>query len=408
MEYLILGSSAAGINAARELRKLDQDATITVASKDQFLVSRCILHHYIEGKRDESQLHFAGPNVIEEHNINFLTGYEASAVRPDVKEVEFTSGEVLTYDKLLIATGSSSFVPPVPGLREGKQVFGLRDFEDAKLIREHVKPQMNIAIIGSGLVGMDALESLTHYDVNIHLIDFADHLLNLQLDEKSASTYFKAAEKFGVKGHFGTLAKQVHLDENNNVTALELDNGEKFAVDMIIAAAGTRSNTAFLQDSGIELWERGLKFDNFGQTNIADVYGAGDVSGVHPIWPMAVKEGIIAANNMTGNKMEMNDFFANKATMNFFGIQTMSVGSLKAEEGVEFKVYENGDVYKKFAIKDGKIVGAILQNDIDYGGILIQLIKREIDINTLNKDVFHLDYSDFFNIDEQAKYHYSK
>ncbi len=406
MKYLILGSSAAGVNAARELRKLDNAAEITVASKDDILVSRCILHHYIEGKRDEEQLHFAGPNVMDEHNITFKTNYEATAVYSKTKEVSFANGEVLEYDKLLIATGSSSFIPPVPGLREGKQVVGLRDLADAKFIRESIKPQMNIAIIGSGLVGMDALESLTHFDVNIHLIDFADHLLNLQLDEKSAQTYMDAAQKFGVQGHFGTLAKEVKLDVDNNVTGLILDNGESFDVDLIIAAAGTRSNTGFLQDSEVELWERGLKFDNFGRTNVADIYGAGDVSGVHPIWPMAVKEGIIAANNMVGNQIEMDDFFASKATMNFFGIPTMSVGSLKADTGVEFKIHEAGDVYKKFAVKDGKIVGAILQNDIDYGGILIQLINRGINIDTLEKDVFHLNYSDFFNLDEQVEFKY--
>ncbi len=406
MKYLILGSSAAGVNAARELRKLDSEAQIVVASKDDILVSRCILHHYIEGKRDETQLHFAGPNVMDEHDIEFKTDFEATSVNTNAKEVEFANGEVINYDKLLIATGSSSFIPPVPGLREGKQVVGLRDLADAKFIRENIKPKMNIAIIGSGLVGMDALESLTHFDVNIHLIDFANHLLSLQLDEKSASTYMQAAEKFGVKGHFGTLAKEVHLDAENNVTGLTLDNGESFDVDLIIAAAGTRSNVGFLEDSGIELWERGLKFDNYGRTNVADVYGAGDVSGVHPIWPMAVKEGIIAANNMTGQQIEMDDFFASKATMNFFGIPTMSVGNLKEEEGVEFKVHQEGNVYKKFAVKDGKIVGAILQNDIDYGGILIQLINRDINIDTLDKDVFNLNYSDFFKLDEKVEFKY--
>lgn len=407
MNYLILGSSAAGINSARELRKLDPAATITVASKDKILVSRCILHHYIEGKRDQHQLHFAGPNVIEEHNIQFLTDHAASGVDTDSKTVSFENGVVLNYDKLLIATGSSSFIPPVPGLREGKQVIGLRDLEDAIEIKNNIKPKMNVAIVGSGLVGMDALESLTHYqDLTIHLIDFANYPLNLQLDERSSKTYLNAAEKFGVTGHFGTLAKEVVLDQDNNVTGLHLDNGEFLEVEMIICAAGTRSNTSFLTDSKIELWERGLKFDQFGNTNVADVYGAGDVSGVHPIWPMAVKEGIIAAHNMTGNAIPMDDFFASKATMNFFGIQTMSVGSLKADEGVEFKIYDDGDKYKKFAVKDGKIIGAILQNDIDYGGILIQLIKREINIDNLEKDVFNLDYSDFFNLDDNIEFKY--
>ncbi|WOO87268.1 FAD-dependent oxidoreductase [Mollicutes bacterium LVI A0039] len=406
MNYLILGSSAAGINAARELRNLDKEATITVASKDKILVSRCILHHYIEGKRDETMLHFAGPNVIAEHNINFLTDHEASAVNTDEKTVTFTNGQTLSYDKLLIATGSSASKPPVPGLREGNQVFGLRDLEDAMAIKANIKPGMNVAIIGAGLIGMDALESLTHYDVKIHLIDLADHLLSMQLDERSSATYMQAAEGHGVTGHFGVLASEVVLDEANNVKGLVLNNGQSLDVEMIVVAAGTRSNTGFLEGSNIQLGERGLEFDNFGRTNIADVYGAGDVSGVHPIWPMAVKEGIIAANNMVGNDVEMDDFFASKATMNFFGIPTMSVGSLKAAPGVEFKVLDDGHKYKKIAIKDGKIVGAILQHDIDYSGILIQLINRGINIDNLEKDVFHLDYSDFFKMEENIEFNY--
>ncbi len=410
MNYLILGSSAAGVNAARELRKLDNEANITLASKDDFLFSRCILHHYIEGKRDASMLHFAGPNVISEHNINFLQKYEASAVDTDKKIVNFTNGEEISYDKLLIATGASSFLPPVPGLREGKQVIGLRDFSDAQYIKDAIKPKMNVAIIGSGLVGMDALEALTHYDVNIHIIDLADHLLSLQLDPISSEKYMNAAKEYGVIGHFKTLAKEVILDHENNVQTLVLDNGESFDVDLIIAAAGTRSNIGFLENSGIEVGERGLKFNSFGETNVKDVYGAGDVSGVHPIWPMAVKEGTIAANNMVGNKVEMTDFFASRATMNFFGIPTMSVGNPngKGVEGVKFHTFNEGDIYRKVACVDGKVIGAILQNDIDYSGILIQLIKKEINVEALEKNIFDLDYSDFFHLDDKIEFTYSK
>lgn len=408
MNYLILGSSAAGVNAARELRKLDKESNITIASKDEFLYSRCILHHYIEGKRDETMLHFAGPNVIEEHDINFLKGYEASILDDENKQVQFTNGETLSYDKLLIATGASSFIPPVPGLREGNQVIGLRNFDDAVYIKDNIKDGMSIAIIGSGLVGMDAMEALTHHNVNVHVIDFASHVLNLQLDQNSASLYQQEAEKRGVTCHFNTLAKEVKLDDDSNVIGLELDNGESFDVDLVISAAGTRSNIGFLQDSNVELWERGLKFNNFGETNIADVYGAGDVSGVHPIWPMAVKEGAIAANNMAGNKIEMTDFFASRATMNFFGIPTMSVGNPNGKdiEEIEFHIYDQDGIYRKVATKDGKIIGAILQNDIDYSGILIQLIKNEININDLKKGIFDLDYSDFFHLEDNVEFKY--
>ncbi len=409
MKYLILGSSAAGINAARELRLIESDAEIIVASVDEFLYSRCILHHYIEGKRTDKQLHFAGPNVIEDYNIDFRTNHEAINIDSENKIVSFKNNLQITYDKLLIATGSSSFIPPVPNLREAKQVIGLRNFSDAKFIKKHAKKAMNIAIIGSGLVGMDALESLVKIGAKVHLVDFAPHVLSLQLDEYSANVYMEAFKKYGVEGHFNTLAQEVVVDEENNVQALKLDNGEVIECELIIAAAGTRSNVGFLQESEIELSKRGLIFNQYGETNIKDIYGAGDVSGMHPIWPMAVKEGVIAAHNMTGQKLMMDDMFAAKATMNFLNIPTLSLGNHTPKENLEdYQILiENDDYnYKKLVIKDNKIVGAIIQGNLEYAGVLTQLIKRELDISQFKKSVFAINYADFFSMDEKIEFKY--
>ncbi len=409
MKYLILGSSAAGINAARELRLIESDAQIIVASIDEFLYSRCILHHYIEGKRTDKQLHFAGPNVIEDYNIDFRTNHEAISVDSQNKIVYFKNDSQITYDKLLIATGSRSFIPPVPNLREAKQVIGLRNFSDAKYIKNYAKKAMNVAIIGSGLVGMDALESLVKIGAKVHLIDFAPHVLSLQLDEHSAKVYLDAFEKYGVQGHFNTLAQEVVVDGQNNVQALKLDNGEVIECELIIAAAGTRSNVEFLQTSDIELSKRGLIFNQYGETNIKDIYGAGDVSGMHPIWPMAVKEGVIAAHNMTGQQLIMDDMFAAKATMNFLNIPTLSLGNHTPKEDIEeYQILIENDQYnyKKLVIKDNKIVGAIIQGNLEYAGVLTQLIKRELDISQFKKSVFAINYADFFSMDEKIEFKY--
>ncbi len=409
MKYLILGSSAAGINAARELRLIESDAQIIVASIDEFLYSRCILHHYIEGKRTDKQLHFAGPNVIEDYNIDFRTNHEAISVDSKNKIVYFKNDSQITYDKLLIATGSRSFIPPVPNLREAKQVIGLRNFSDAKYIKNYAKKAMNVAIIGSGLVGMDALESLVKIGAKVHLIDFAPHVLSLQLDEHSAKVYLDAFEKYGVQGHFNTLAQEVVVDGQNNVQALKLDNGEVIECELIIVAAGTRSNVEFLQTSDIELSKRGLIFNQYGETNIKDIYGAGDVSGMHPIWPMAVKEGVIAAHNMTGQQLIMDDMFAAKATMNFLNIPTLSLGNHTPKEDIEeYQILIENDQYnyKKLVIKDNKIVGAIIQGNLEYAGVLTQLIKRELDISQFKKSVFAINYADFFSMDEKIEFKY--
>jgi NAD(P)H-nitrite reductase large subunit len=178
----------------------------------------------------------------------------------------------------------------------------------------------------------------------------------------------------------------------------------------LIVAAGVRSNVNFLEGSGIETDKFGLLIDTFGKTNCEDIYGAGDVTGRNPIWPTAAKEAIIAASNMAGVKCEMTDFFASKSTMNFLDIPTMSLGINEPTDDtfkVEIQSDDKGN-YKKIIHKDGKIYGAIIQGDLSYTGVLTQLIKNNIDISKVKKPIFKIDYSDFFNINENFEFTYEK
>jgi NAD(P)H-nitrite reductase large subunit len=171
--------------------------------------------------------------------------------------------------------------------------------------------------------------------------------------------------------------------------------------------AGVRSNVEFLQDSGLELSRFGLVFDETGKTSDGDIYGAGDVSGLSPIWPVAVKEGIVAASNMAGVPRQMSDFFASKSTMNFLGVPTMSLGNANPEDdSYTVEIQETADTYKKIVHKDGKITGAILQNDLAYSGVLQQLIARKIDVTKVKKPIFDIDYSDFFHMKDNFEFFY--
>ena len=144
-----------------------------------------------------------------------------------------------------------------------------------------------------------------------------------------------------------------------------------------------------------------------GETNVKDIYGAGDITGRNPIWPTAVKEGIIAANNMVGKETYMEDFFGSKNTMNFCGLATMSLGLVtKPDDTYEEVVDIDGKDYKKIIYKDGAIYGAIIQGDLSYVGVLTQLIKEKINVNKVKKPLFDIDYSDFFNETENLEFVY--
>lgn len=407
MRYVVIGASAAGISGAKTLRELDKDAEIILVSKDENVYSRCILHHYISNHRDVEALNFTGKNFFEENNINWIKGVEVKSLNDDKQILELSNGETLSYDKLLVCSGASAFIPPVEGLREANNVVGLRNLDDAILIKEQAKTVNNVVVLGAGLVGIDAVSGLLGQGLNISLVEMANKVLPLQLDKYASDVYEKKFTEEGVSLKLGVKAEKLILDENSNPKALLLNTGEEVPCELVIVATGVRSNVSFLENSNVECDRFGLIIDEKGQTNISNIYGAGDVTGRNPIWPTAVKEGIIAAHNMLGREMIMTDFFGSKNTMNFVGIATMSLGMVEPTDDtyiVETKIEENN--YKKIIHKDGKIYGAIIQGDLSYAGVLTQLIKENIDVSKVTKSLFDIDYADFFNIEKNFEFSY--
>lgn len=407
MRYVVIGASAAGISGAKTLRELDKNAEIVLISKDENVYSRCILHHYISNHRDVDALNFTSKDFFEENNITWMKGLEVKALNDKEQTLELSNGETLSYDKLLVCSGASAFIPPVPGLREGNNVVGLRNLDDAILIKEQAKKVKNVVVLGAGLVGIDAVSGLLGQGLNISLVEMSNKILPLQLDKHASDVYEKKFIEEGVSLKLDVKAEKLLLDENNNPKALVLNTGEEVPCELVIVATGVRSNVAFMENSNVECDRFGLIIDAKGQTNIENIYGAGDVTGRNPIWPTAVKEGIIAAHNMLGKEMVMTDFFGSKNTMNFVGIATMSLGMVEpADETyiVETKVEDNN--YKKIIHKDGKIYGAIIQGDLSYAGVLTQLIKENIDVSKVTKSLFDIDYADFFNIEKNFEFSY--
>ena len=407
MVYVIVGASASGINAAKTLRENDKNIEIILVSKDEYVYSRCILHHFLDGRREIEALDFTPKNFFEMYNIKWIKGVEVVGIDIKEKRLKLSNNEDLGYDKVLLAAGSSSFLPPIENLRTANNVIGLRNLDDAIKIKEEANKVKNVAILGAGLVGVDALAGLLDYNVNITLIEMGDRILPLQLDNYAANVYQERLKEEGVNFKFGVRAEKVIVDDNNNPVSIKLNTGEEIPCELIIACTGVRSNIGFLKDSGIECDKFGLIINTKGETNIKDVYGAGDITGRNPIWPTAVKEGIIAANNMTGKEIYMNDFFGSKNTMNFCGVATMSLGLInKPDDSYKEETQIKGKDYKKIIHKDGIIYGAIVQGDLSYVGVLTQLIKENIDIRKVKKPLFDIDYSDFFNEKENLEFVY--
>ncbi len=409
MKYVVLGASASAINGVREIRKNDPNAEIVLVSKDEHIYSRCILHQNLSGIRNVEQLNFAEPDFETKYNVNWMKGQTVTKVDSEKQIVTLENGTDVNFDKLLVATGARPNFPTIANINTLNNIHGFRNLEDVENISMKSKVSKDIVVLGAGLVGVDAVIGLIESGIKkITLVEFADRLLSRQLDKKASAKYEDLLTKHGVELVFNTSANTINGDDNNNVKSITLSNGQTLPCDLLIVTIGVKSNVEFLKGTGIELDDFGIVTDDKGKTNIDNIYAAGDVTGKGPIWPVAVKEGIVAGSNMTGVDATMDDFFYSKSTMNFFNLNTMSIGAtVKPNNSFTEEIFETADCYKKVIHKDGIIVGAILQGDLSYGGILTQLVSHKININKVNKPIFKIDYSDFFHIDENAEYYYT-
>lgn len=405
MHYVIIGASAAGINAAKTLRKADKQSKITMISKDKEVYSRCMLHHVISGGRSVEGISFIEPDFFKRYEIEWLSDQEVVELHINQKSV-VTDKRNVSYDKLLVASGASSFLPPIKGLREvSAGVTALRNIEDALLLKELSQSVKKAIVIGAGLVGMDATVGLLERGVNVHLIEMADRILPIQLDAKSASVYEKLLSKENANIYTNVRVEKVLL-EGSRAVGVRLSNDKIIEADLIVVAAGVRPNVKFLQDQ-MKIDRFGVVTNEHGETSVTDIYAAGDVCGRAPIWPIAVKQGINAAWNMAGQEHDFNDEFAAVNSMNFFNIPTVSIGVINEADADLVKVYRKGAVYKKILLKDSIIIGAILQGEIAYCGALTQVIKNKVHVDDLHKGVFDIGYGDFFHEDEKGRFSYS-
>lgn len=406
-DYVILGASAAGINAAKTLRDLDLDSNITVISKDEKIYSRCMLHHVISNQRTVEEINFVEDNFMENNNIYWIKNKSVKSIDTNNKKVVI-EGQELDYDKLLIATGASAFIPPIRNIKEGNYIYPLRNIDDVYEIKEKAKISKKVAIIGAGLIGIDALTGLMEYkNLEVSLIYPSDYILDKQLDEYSAKVYENKFIENGANLYSGQPVNEIILDKENNVSGVQLGNGTVVECDLLVVSTGVTPNIDFIKETNIEN-NRGIVINDKCETTVDDVYAAGDVVGKNAIWPLAVKQGIVAAHNMAGSERNIEDDFTFKNSMNFMGIPTVSLGIVNPD-GDDYDTITRCDNYgyKKFIYKDDRIYGLIAQGDISYIGALTQIIKNKVEIPDLKNRIFDIGYADFFSMKENGEFEYS-
>lgn len=405
MRYVIIGTGAAGISAAKVLGEMDKKNEIIMVSPDETVYSRCMLHYVIAGKRDIKSISFIEEDFFEKNNITWIKGKKVTEISPRNQEVILEDVSRIPYDKLLIAAGSKASMPPIKGLSDSTNVFHLRDLTDAEAILNTALTAGKALVLGAGLIGLDAASALISRDIKVTIVEMADRVLSLQLDNQAAYQYQKEIEKLGGTVYTGVSVMEAIKDENGKVKAVKLSNGLEEDCDMVVSAVGVRANTDFILSDAFET-NRGIQVNARMETSVHDIYAAGDVTGLSGIWPSAVKQGIVAALNMLGIEEYYSDYFTAKNAINLFGLGTVSIGvPLPPDDSFAVDIYNKDGVYKKFIHKDGIVYGAILQKDLSRSGFWTKIIKEKIKIDT-SKSFLNVSYADYFQEDEKGNFLY--
>ncbi|GAB1401642.1 FAD-dependent oxidoreductase [Elusimicrobiota bacterium] len=393
MEYLIIGNSVAGTSCAEKIRSIDKDGQITILSEESFpAYGRPLISYYLSGKVDTDLIQYRTEEFYKKNKINVVLNCKALNIDVKNKKVKCSNNKIYGYDKLLVATGSVPFVPPVKGIENQKNTFTFLKLEDAKKIEKTVTKKSNVVIVGAGLIGLKAAEALADKVGTISVIDLADRLMASVLDKQTAFIIQKYIEKNKVKFYLSNTVAEVNKD------SVILKNGEKLPCDILIMAVGVKPNTEIALTAGVKI-NRGIIVNEYMATSVKDIFAAGDCvesldllsnqNKVLALWPNAYMQGETAGLNMSGVKNEFKGSFAMNA-IGFFGIQLISAGIVDPkDEKCKIYIEENDKdiTYKKLVVEDNKLLGFALLNLPDRAGIYTSLINDQIKLDSLNYDI---------------------
>ncbi|MCI7349405.1 MAG: FAD-dependent oxidoreductase, partial [Ruminococcus sp.] len=187
MKYVIIGNSAAGIGTVEGIREYDKDGEIVIISDEKYdTYSRPLISYVLKGQVTEENMRYRNADFYEKNKVTKMLGKRVASINADKKEVSLESGETVSYDKLMVATGSKPFVPPMTGLDRVAKKFSFMKLDDEKAVKEAVFDGARVLIVGAGLIGLKAAEALEHYNAKMTVVDLANRILPSILDEDAS------------------------------------------------------------------------------------------------------------------------------------------------------------------------------------------------------------------------------
>ncbi|MCL6448798.1 MAG: FAD-dependent oxidoreductase [Armatimonadetes bacterium] len=390
MHYVIVGNSAAAVGAVESIRRVDPRGEITVLSAEaEHVYSRPLIAHLVAGEVKENQMAYRPADFYTAHSVRARLGERVSAVDCARRRVTLASGETIGYDRLLLTTGSAVTRPSVLD----RQLEGLVTFQtyaDARKVLALLRAgKRQAVVVGAGLIGLRAADALKKAGAAVTVVEFLPRVLTRVLDAEASALVENLLRESGLNVLTGRAVREV-LAREGAVSGVVLDDGEKLACQILVAATGVKPDLALAGDLATD---HGILVNEYFQTSYSTVYAAGDVAQTRDLprgvprvnanWPNAHAQGRIAGLNMAGRPTPYPGSLGMN-TVTFGGVPVISLGvfdpEAEEEKGYEVKIRKNPDrhIYQKLVFKENRLKGAIFIGDLGYCGAVKDMIAEQL------------------------------
>ncbi len=393
MRTVIIGNSAAGLSALEAFRRIDQESSVTVISKESSRpYSRVLLPYFLRGKIPHSKLFIRDENYYEHQNAECIQD-SVVKIDPVIRRVVLQGGRILEYDRLLIATGSSPVRPPIPGL-EGEGIHNLWSLDDADALEPYFEKGGKVVVIGAGFISLQAAWAALYRGLKVCVVELLPRIMPKVVDDRCAQILTRKMKEMGVDIRVGTVTENIERTVDGTFL-FHLKGGETIAADFIVVGAGVRPNIDFMKDTDIKV-QQGILVNSQMETSIPGIYAAGDVAQapsvleakpvVHALWPTAVSSGRIAGTNMAGERA-MYSGSLNMNVTQMFDITVASMGHFIETDEVDTWSDDDApdDQYFKILLRNGIPVGAVSAGSSELVttlGLLQPLIREKIHVGS--------------------------
>ena len=386
---VVVGNGMVGQRLVESLRARDVDRRwrIVVVGEERFpAYDRVALSSYVEGRSAEELSLVPVGFYDDDPDVSLLLGETVTGVDRAARTVTTDTGRALAYDALVLATGSRPFVPPVPG-HDLPGCFVYRTLDDLDAIRERARGATVGAVVGGGLLGLEAANALRSLGLTTHVVEAAPRLMPVQIDEGGGQALLRHVRSLGIDVHLATLTEALHAGADGSVARMAFAGGETLDVDMVVFSAGVRPRDDLARASGLPVAERGgIVVDETGRTEDPAVWAVGECAGVGGRVYGLVAPGYAMADVVADRLLDGAATIppADTATkLKLLGVDVASFGDAHAaSEGALELVWADqvAGVYKKLVVTDDAttLLGGVLVGDASAYAAVRPLVGRAI------------------------------